>query len=185
MKRTVRLASSSDFTGQGEAAATSGCTSPSDKPIAAILCGRRQASSGQRPNLAASVVPAAAAPAPPTHAGRFAFRDRGRQGLSYQSRFNLKSGNTVAGEPAKDSEDKEAENVVENVRVIGRKTFYRRGDHWVDSAVTAEQEQKPNKVERYGKEYFELVDKYGHDAAKYLTFDEPVIVELGGKAYSF
>ncbi len=127
---------------------------------------------------------AATSPAQPTHAGRFAFRDRGAGGGAATA-APLQFGNTVAGEPPKDSDDKEAENVVENVRVIGRKTFYRRGDHWVDSAVSAEQEQKPIKVERYGKEYFELVDKYGRDAAKYLTFDEPVIVELGGKAYSF
>jgi Ca-activated chloride channel family protein len=124
----------------------------------------------------------ATAAAPQPHSGRFAFR--GALGAGGLAPTAAPIGGQVAGEPAKDADD-EAEKVVENVRVIGRKTFYRRGDHWVDSAVTAEQEQKPIKVERYGKEYFDLVDKYGHDAAKYLTFDEPVIVELGGKAYSF
>ena len=45
--------------------------------------------------------------------------------------------------------------------------------------------ERQRKIERYGSEYFKLIDQYGRDAAKYLTFDEPVIVELGGKAYSF
>ena len=72
----------------------------------------------------------AAAPAPPMHAGRFAFRDRGAGGGAATAVF----GNTVAGEPAKD--DKEAENVVENVREARpQDVFARRGDHWVDSAA--------------------------------------------------
>jgi Ca-activated chloride channel family protein len=85
-------------------------------------------------------------------------------------------------EKAKDSE---AAKVAENVRSVGRKVFYRRGDKWVDSAVTAEQEKQPIKIERYSKEYFDLIDKFGRDVAKYMTFDDPIVIELDGKAYSF
>ena len=78
----------------------------------------------------------------------------------------------------------EAAKVAENVRQIGRKAFYRQGDRWVDSAVTrGTRKEKPIKVERFSKEYFDLIDKYGRDVAKYLAFDEPVTVELGGQAY--
>lgn len=83
----------------------------------------------------------------------------------------------VAG--AKDDADK----VAQNVRQIGRKAFYRHGDRWVDSAVTPELEKKTVKVNRFSPEYFELIDKYGKDAAKYLATDEPITVELGGQAY--
>ena len=76
--------------------------------------------------------------------------------------------------------------VAENVRQIGRKAFYRQGNRWVDSAVSADKEksEKPAiKVERFSTEYFDLIDKYGRDAAKYLASDEPVTVELGGQVY--
>ncbi len=81
--------------------------------------------------------------------------------------------------------DEEGAKIAENVRSIGRKVFYRRGDRWVDSTVTAEQEKQPIKIERYSKEYFDLIDKFGRDVAKYMTFDDPVVIELDGKAYSF
>jgi Ca-activated chloride channel family protein len=84
-----------------------------------------------------------------------------------------------------ETKDSEGAKVANNVRNIGRKVFYRRNNNWVDSAVTAEQEKQPIKVERFSNEYFELIDKYGRDVAKYLTFDEPVVIELGGKVYSF
>jgi Ca-activated chloride channel family protein len=83
------------------------------------------------------------------------------------------------------AKDAEAVKVAENVRSVGRKVFYRRGDRWIDSAVTAEQEKQPIKIERYSKEYFDLIDKFGRDVAKYMTFDDPVVIELDGKAYSF
>jgi Ca-activated chloride channel family protein len=88
---------------------------------------------------------------------------------------------TAATKPA----DAEGAKVVQNVRSIGRKVFYRRGDKWIDSTVTVDQEKQPIKIERYSKEYFELIDKFGRDVAKYMTFDEPVVIELDGKAYSF
>ncbi len=83
------------------------------------------------------------------------------------------------------AKDSEAAKAAENVRAVGRKVFYRHGDKWVDSAVTAEQEKQPIKIERYSKEYFDLIDKFGRDVAKYMTFDDPVVIELDGKAYSF
>jgi Ca-activated chloride channel homolog len=77
----------------------------------------------------------------------------------------------------------DAAKIAQNVRQIGNKAFYRRGDRWVDSAVTPEKEKQTVKLKRFSPEYFELVDKYGREAAKYLASDEPVTVELGGKIY--
>ncbi len=80
---------------------------------------------------------------------------------------------------------KDVERAEAAVQRVGRKTFYRRGEQWVDSVLTAEQEKNPQKIERFSQPYFDLIDKYGKEVAKYLNFDEPVVVELGGKAYAF
>jgi Ca-activated chloride channel family protein len=91
----------------------------------------------------------------------------------------------VAGGEAKEAVEKDAQNIAENVRHVGAKVFYRRGKEWVDSALSEEQQKHPIKIERYSHDYFDLVDRFGHDVAKYMTFDDPVIVEIDGKAYSF
>ena len=77
----------------------------------------------------------------------------------------------------------EAKKATGNVRQIGGKAFYRRGDRWVDSAVTADQEKQTTKIKRFSPEYFDLIDLYGATAGKYLSSDEPITVELGGKVY--
>lgn len=73
---------------------------------------------------------------------------------------------------------------VDTVQSIGRKTFYRRGDRWIDGSLTKEQEDKAIKIERFSAEYFRLIDKHGKEAARYVNFDEPVVVELDGQAYA-
>jgi Ca-activated chloride channel homolog len=71
------------------------------------------------------------------------------------------------------------------VQHVGRKTFYRQHDRWVDGDLTKEQEQNAVQVERFSAEYFELIAKHGAETAKYLNFDEPVTVEIEGRAYAF
>jgi Ca-activated chloride channel family protein len=75
--------------------------------------------------------------------------------------------------------------VAENVRRVGAKSFFRRGDRWIDSGVDEKNEKKAKKVKRFSDEYFELVDKHGKDVAKYLAFDEPVTLVLDGQVYEF
>ncbi len=101
---------------------------------------------------------------------------------SASSRFG---GQVAANGKSVNLEPSEAAKAVTNVRVIGSKTFYRRGDKWVDSAVTEAQEKQPIKIERYSKDYFDLAAKKSSEVAKYMTFDEPVIVAIDGKAYTF
>jgi Ca-activated chloride channel homolog len=91
----------------------------------------------------------------------------------------------VAGEAAREESEKDAANIAENVRHVGAKVFYRRGKQWIDSAVREEQQKRPIKIERYSHDYFDLIDRFGHDVARYMTFDDPVIVEIAGNAYSF
>jgi len=142
---------------------------------------KRRAEVAGRPNSAdAAKASSGAASAP---ASGFYFQDR--NGASLGSGAAAPTLAIARDQGAVEAKDNEGAKVAENVRSIGRKVFYRRGNNWVDSAVTAEQEKQPTKIERYSKEYFELIDKYGRDVAKYLTFDEPVVIELGGKVYSF
>lgn len=73
--------------------------------------------------------------------------------------------------------------IAQAVRNVGQKTFYKRNNQWVDSAATEKQEKEPQKVARFSKEYFDLVDKNGRDVAKYLAMDEPVLVVIDGQSY--
>jgi Ca-activated chloride channel homolog len=72
-----------------------------------------------------------------------------------------------------------------NVRQIGRKTFFQRGKQLVDSTVTEEQEKSAKKVERYSREYFDLIERHGKHVAQYLALDEPVIINLGAETYEW
>ncbi len=82
---------------------------------------------------------------------------------------------------AQEDRDKSAANI----RQIGRKTFFQRGEQLVDSSVTADDEKSARKIERYSREYFELVQRHGKHVAQYLALDEPVCVKLDGTTYSW
>jgi Ca-activated chloride channel family protein len=77
------------------------------------------------------------------------------------------------------------ERVAENLISVGRKTFLRRGDRWVDSTVTEEEEQKAQSIERFSPEYFELVARHGKHVAAYLAIEDPVTVKLDGRVYKW
>lgn len=85
----------------------------------------------------------------------------------------------------KDRAEKEQADVTRNVKNVGQKTFYMRNNQWIDSIADEKQEKDAKKIERFSKEYFELIDKHGKETAKYLAFDEPVILVLDGVAYQF
>ncbi len=76
--------------------------------------------------------------------------------------------------------DKEV--VVNNVRNIGAKCFYRRGQQWVDSTVSDELAKKARRVKQFSDEYFKLAERHGKELSQYLVFDEPVLVNLAGEA---
>jgi Ca-activated chloride channel family protein len=72
-----------------------------------------------------------------------------------------------------------------NIRQIGRKTFFQRGEKLVDSSVTDDEEKSAVKVERYSREYFDLVEQYGKHVAQYVALDEPVVIKLGKTTYTW
>jgi Ca-activated chloride channel homolog len=79
-----------------------------------------------------------------------------------------------------------ADKYAQNVKQVAAKTFYRQNDRWVDASVQQNQaEAKPIQIERFSKEFFELVDRHGSKIAPYLAIDEPVTIELDGQVYEF
>lgn len=66
---------------------------------------------------------------------------------------------------------------------LGRKAFYRRGEVWEDAELTEAQRRRITRIERFSKEYFELADRFGDQAAQVLALDDAAIVVLGGRAY--
>lgn len=78
---------------------------------------------------------------------------------------------------------READAVVQNVRQLGNRTFYRRDKQWIDSRITPEQENQARRVKQFSDEYFELARRHGRALAQYLAFDEPVLLAVGNEAY--
>ena len=73
----------------------------------------------------------------------------------------------------------------QSVRRIGAKTFYRRGERYVDAAATKNQLEAPHQVERFSDEYFKLLEQLGSESKLYLAEDSDLLVILKGKAYLF
>ncbi|MDB5353234.1 MAG: uncharacterized protein JWN86_4481 [Planctomycetota bacterium] len=69
------------------------------------------------------------------------------------------------------------------MRQIGGKTFFRKDNRWVDASVKPDADAKATVVEQFSEAYFELARKQTAEMNQYLTFEEPVTVELDGKVY--
>jgi Ca-activated chloride channel homolog len=109
-----------------------------------------------------------------------------RSGGGYGGAISSVAGRTATTAPAIQARElAERAKVAENVKRIGNKSFFRRGDRWVDSSIDEKLEKKAKTIKRFSDEYFELVDKHGMDVAKYLAFDEPVTLVLDGQVYEF
>jgi Ca-activated chloride channel family protein len=82
---------------------------------------------------------------------------------------------------AKNLEGKDV--AVSTVRTVGVKTFFRRGDVWIDSSVTPEQEAKATVIVQFTDAYFQLAKDRDTERNAYLTFNEAVVVDLDGTVY--
>lgn len=71
----------------------------------------------------------------------------------------------------------------QTVRNVGNRAFYRRSGQWVDSTLSESQQQSATRVRQYSKEYFDLARRHGRSLSQYLVFDEPVLVNVEGRAY--
>jgi len=75
--------------------------------------------------------------------------------------------------------------VADSVITVGRKTLFRKGERWVDSTVSDEEEKSARQIERYSREYFDLVTRHGKHVAQYLAIEEPMCVKLDGQVYAW
>lgn len=71
----------------------------------------------------------------------------------------------------------------QTVRNVGNRAFYRRSGQWVDSTLSETQQQSATRVKQYSQEYFDLARRHGRTLSQYLVFDEPVLVNVEGRAY--
>lgn len=75
------------------------------------------------------------------------------------------------------------ETVVTSVRHVGSKTFYYKDDRWIDSTVTPEREREARKLTQFSDEFFRVARGQSTTLNQYLTFAEPVTVDLDGTVY--
>jgi len=71
----------------------------------------------------------------------------------------------------------------QSLRQVGQKAFFKKGPLWQDSTVTAEQAKAAIHVVQFSPKYFELAASNGGTMARYLAFNEPVLVNLGSQTY--
>ncbi|MEX2317177.1 MAG: VIT domain-containing protein [Pirellulales bacterium] len=90
------------------------------------------------------------------------------------------SGNATYYDAARDEV-----RAAQNIRQIGSKTFFQRGERLVDSTVTEVEEKAAQKIERYSDAYFALADRYGREITPYLALDDPVVVKIDGTTYEW
>jgi Ca-activated chloride channel family protein len=66
---------------------------------------------------------------------------------------------------------------------VGQKVFFRKGQVWQDSGVTAEQSAHAIHIVQFSQQYFDLAASHGGVMAQYLALDEPVLLNLGSQTY--
>ncbi len=68
------------------------------------------------------------------------------------------------------------------IKYVGAKTFFLRGEQWIDSAVV-DRECEKQTVKRSSDDSFTLLTKHGRDVAKYLAMEGDVVVQFGKDVY--
>ena len=73
--------------------------------------------------------------------------------------------------------------MVETIRQLGQKTFFKRDRIWQEATLNPDQMRNAIRLVQFSRDYFDLAASHGGALAKYLVFEEPVVVNLGGKIY--
>jgi len=99
-------------------------------------------------------------------------------------------GGSMLGWSGRDSYEADKKEQVANVRQVGQRAAYRRGRVWVvaDAADLdlAKDKEKIKIIERYSREYFELVRANSVEENQILATqraDEELVIRLRGQAY--
>jgi Ca-activated chloride channel family protein len=73
--------------------------------------------------------------------------------------------------------------IVQRVKQIGAKTFFRRANRYVDSDATDKQIAEAIKIEQFSDQYFDLLAELDEESRIYLAEASEVLVVLKGKTY--
>jgi Ca-activated chloride channel family protein len=117
----------------------------------------------------------------PVGAGRYA--SKAKKGMASGEAVLNQKINISKGQAAITQDAAGEAQVVDSVRNIGQKSFFYKEQRWQDSTVTPEQAKNAVRVAQFSAEYFDLAASHGGTLAKYLAFDEPILVNLGAKTY--
>ncbi len=82
-----------------------------------------------------------------------------------------------------DKAPQQAGKARQSVRQIGGRTFFLKGDRYVDSQATAEQIAKAKEVEQFSDAYFDLIEKLGERSKAFLAESTKLLVVIDDKAY--
>ncbi|MDE0865917.1 MAG: VIT domain-containing protein [Rubripirellula sp.] len=69
------------------------------------------------------------------------------------------------------------------VMQIGSRTFFYKGDRYIDSEASDEQIAKAIEMEQFSDEYFDLIGKLGERSKAFLAESTKLLVLIDGKAY--
>ncbi len=106
------------------------------------------------------------------------------EGLPSQERQALGAATAAGNLSFYDSRQGRA-RAAENMLQVGRKTFFRSGNRWVDTTVAAGEEESARRIERYSEEYFELAERHGDYVGPLLAIEGDVVVKLEGTVYAW
>jgi Ca-activated chloride channel family protein len=73
--------------------------------------------------------------------------------------------------------------IVQRVKQIGAKTFFRRANRYVDSDATDKQIAEAIKIEQFSDQYFDLLAELDEESRIYLAEASEMLVVLKGKTY--
>ncbi len=115
--------------------------------------------------------------------GRMAQGPGNASGAADRGSSAASSSSPIAAGEANSAVEVRATEVPITLRQVGAKTFFRKGDRWLDSTVTPEDEAKAIRLVQFSDEFFRLVRDQPAEGNQYLAFDEPLTVKLGDKTY--
>jgi Ca-activated chloride channel homolog len=72
---------------------------------------------------------------------------------------------------------------VENVKNVGGRAFYYKGDSWVDGTLSEKELTAAKEVRQFTDEWFELSRQNSQEMNQLMTFDKQVVVRLNGLVY--
>jgi len=87
------------------------------------------------------------------------------------------------GKPEAELQVDTAQQTRPQVRQVGSKTFYFKENRWIDSTVKPDEDAKARKIRQFSDEFFTLARSQSAELNQYLTFSEPVTINLAGTVY--